>query len=80
MTPIIVSITTPGVEVVTACAADGNPVSTIHSGRLDGERFTGPSGADALGQHRAVCHWCCHLLRAKQEHIVTRRWFMLCVG
>lgn len=35
--------------------ADGEPVSTIHGGRLDGEQFAGRRDADAFGQHEAAC-------------------------
>ena len=43
----------PGIEVVTACTGVGEIVSTIHGGRLDGERFTGSVDADS--QHERAC-------------------------
>ena len=43
----------PGIEVVTVRTDRGDVMTTIHGGRLDGERFTGQG--DAESQHERAC-------------------------
>ena len=47
----------PDIEVVTMRIACGKVMTTIHGGRLDGERFTGQGNADA--QHERACRLAC---------------------
>ena len=47
----------PGIEVVTVRTARGEVMTTIHGGRLDGERFTAQGNAEC--QHERACRLAC---------------------
>ena len=50
---LLCDLAAPGIEVVTLRTDRGKVMTTIHGGRLDGERFTGQG--DAESQHERAC-------------------------